>query len=406
MTRQILDRSKLQGESIELFRAAIKSPYTRDPYERRLTNFLNYVDLSPDEFVALGRKDPTSIEKKVIAFIATQKARVEKGEITGATISNFLKAVRLLLEMNDVSLNWKKIRRILPRSRRYAVDRIPTLEEIRSILDVADLRGKALTLLFLSSGVREGSIEYFQVQDYSVIERDDKIAAGRLIVYRGEPEMYVVFITAEAVNALDKYIQFRKDHGEVIHRTSPLFRDKFDPIKGQYGHGKQHSKVKIIPMTPPAVRQYYNRLLFSIGIRSEKKRRHDFSVHGFRKWFKTRCEIGGMKPVNVETLLNHSTGISDSYYRPLESELFEEYLAVVEQHLSVSTENKLKTELEELRNIDKDREKMANATMNQISKELFEMGQRQLKLEQELEEWRRQKQKPDRSTTYQIQGVQ
>ena len=251
--------------------------------------------------------------------------------------------------MNDVSLNWKRIRRTLPRSRRYAIDRIPTLEEIREILDAADLRGKALTLLFLSSGVSEGAIEYFQIQDYSVIERDDKIVAGRLIVYRGEPEMHVTFITSEAVTALDKYIQFRKEHGETIHRTSPLFRDKFDPIKGRYGHGKEDATTNIIPMTPPAVRQYYNRLLFSIGIRSEKKRRHDFSVHGFRKWFKTRCEIGGMKPVNVETLLNHSTGISDSYYRPRESELLEEYLAVAEQHLSVSTENKFKTELEEVR---------------------------------------------------------
>jgi hypothetical protein len=48
--------------------------------------------------------------------------RVENQEITGATVSNFLKAVRLLLEMNDVSLNWKKIRRILPSARRYAQD--------------------------------------------------------------------------------------------------------------------------------------------------------------------------------------------------------------------------------------------------------------------------------------------
>jgi integrase len=279
--------------------------------------------------------------------------------------------------MNDVSLNWKRIRRTLPRSRRYAVDRIPTLEEIREILDAADVRGKALTLLFLSSGVREGAIEYFQIQDYSVIERDEKIVAGRLIVYRGEPEMHVTFITSEAVHALDKYIQFRKEHGETIHHTSPLFRDKFDPIQGRYGHGKQDSAENVIPMTPPAVRQYYNRLLFSIGIRSEKKRRHDFSVHGFRKWFKTRCEIGGMKPVNVETLLNHSTGISDSYYRPRESELLEEYLAVAEQHLSVSTENKFKSDLEELRKNNKEykekfkreteeREKMHNDFMAQI----------------------------------------
>jgi hypothetical protein len=47
--------------------------------------------------------------------------------------------------------------------------------------------------------------------------------------------------------------------------------------------------------------------------------------------------------------------------------------------------------LEEIRKIDKDREKMANASMNQIPKQLFEMTQRQLKMEQELEEWRWQK---------------
>ncbi|CAN5281071.1 hypothetical protein BH18THE2_BH18THE2_26500 [soil metagenome] len=176
------------------------------------------------------------------------------------------------------------------------------------------------------------------------------MVAGRLVVYRGEPEMHIVFISPEAVHALNKYIQFRRDHDEDIHPSSPLFRDKFDPIKGQYGHGKAISLVRVIPMTPPAVRQYYNRLLFSVGIRSEKKRRHDFSVHGFRKWFKTKCEIGGMKPINVETLLNHSTGISDSYYRPRESELLDEYLTIVD-HLSIRTESKLKNELEEMRKI-------------------------------------------------------
>jgi hypothetical protein len=49
-------------------------------------------------------------------------------------------------------------------------------------------------------------------------------------------------------------------------------------------------------MTGPAVRQYYNRLLFSIGIRRQRKRRHDFSVHGFRKFFKTKAEIGAGIP--------------------------------------------------------------------------------------------------------------
>ena len=298
MTGQVLDRSILQGDSIELFRAAIKSPWTRDPYERRLINFLNQVSLTPDEFVSLAKRDPSSVEKKVMSFISVQKKRVENKEITGATVSNFLKAIRLLLEMSDVNLNWKKIRRILPRARRYAVDRVPTIEEIRGIVDAADLRGKALTLVLLSSGIREGAIESSQVQDYSPIEKDGKLVAGKLIVYRGEPEMHTVFITPEAVFALQKYLEFRQTNSEDIKPTSPLFQDKFDPIKHQYGHGKSNSLEKIVPMTPHAVRQYYNRLLFSIGIRNEKKRRHDFSVHGFRKWFKTRCEIS-RKVINI-----------------------------------------------------------------------------------------------------------
>jgi integrase len=302
----------------------------------------------PDRFVAIAKKKPYSVEKMIISFISTQNSRAEKGEITTATVGNCLKSVRLLLEMNDVSLNWKKIRRILPRARRYAFDRIPTVEEINEIIEASDMREKALTLVFVTSGIREGSIEHLKVNDYTQIKREEKIVAGRLVIYNGDPDRYVTFITPEACYALDKYLDFRREHGEEIKKNSPLFRDKFDPIKGLYGHGKNNSKEVVIPMTGPAVRQYYNRLLFSIGIRNQRKRRHDFSVHGFRKFFKTKAEIGGMKPINVETLMGHSTGVSDSYYRPTESELLEDYLKIVD-HLTIKSESRLKTEVEKIK---------------------------------------------------------
>ena len=156
---------------------------------------------------------------------------------------------------------------------------------MREIIDAADIREKALTLVFVSSGIREGAIEQLRVGDYSNIQIDrEKTAAGRLVVYSGDPEQYTAFITPEACHALDKYLHFRREHGEQITKSSPLFRDKFDPVKGLYGHGKTNPNELNIPMTSPAVRQYYNRLLFSIEIRREKKRRHDFSVHGFRKF--------------------------------------------------------------------------------------------------------------------------
>lgn len=56
--------------------------------------------------------------------------------------------------MSDVQLNWKMIRGVLPRARRYALDRVLTLDELREILDAADIRGKALTPI-ITSKIRE-----------------------------------------------------------------------------------------------------------------------------------------------------------------------------------------------------------------------------------------------------------
>jgi hypothetical protein len=40
MAVKTVDRTFLEGQSVELFRAAIKSQATRDPYERKLIGFL------------------------------------------------------------------------------------------------------------------------------------------------------------------------------------------------------------------------------------------------------------------------------------------------------------------------------------------------------------------------------
>lgn len=113
--------------------------------------------------------------------------------------------------MNDAPLNWKKIKRVLPKTRRYALDMIPTIDEIQSIVEAADIRGKALTPVLISSGIREGAIEELKVGDYTHIE-----GIGRLAVYNGDPERYVTFISREACNALDKYLNFRTQHGTTL----------------------------------------------------------------------------------------------------------------------------------------------------------------------------------------------
>jgi hypothetical protein len=82
-----VDRSILHGEYIDLFRAAIKSPSTRDPYERPLINFLKMINLTPDAFIRLAKKDSSCTERKTISFISIQTSMARKGEISSGAVS-------------------------------------------------------------------------------------------------------------------------------------------------------------------------------------------------------------------------------------------------------------------------------------------------------------------------------
>jgi hypothetical protein len=100
-----IDRSLLQGQSFELFSAAIRSPATRDPYERKLLGFLERINLSPDAFVQFAKHNPSDVEKKISSLLSQDRLKIERREITAGTVNNWLKAVRLFVEMNDVVLN-------------------------------------------------------------------------------------------------------------------------------------------------------------------------------------------------------------------------------------------------------------------------------------------------------------
>jgi hypothetical protein len=62
----------------------------------------------------------------------------------------------------------------------------------------------------------------------------------------------------------------------------------------------------------------------------EGQKRHEWkTAHGYRKFFKSRAEQV-MKPINVELLIGHGSGISKSYWRPTEKEVLEDYLKAVD----------------------------------------------------------------------------
>jgi len=345
----IEQQSFKESNAYSLFVYAIRSQVTRDYYLRRLRIFFNHINLESDKtieercnyFADKGTKDPNWAFNCIVRFLQFQKERVEKEEITGATLRNFIKAIKLFCEMTDIPIQWKKITRGLPKIRRYADDRAPTIDEIQQLCEYPDRRIKGIVYTMASSGIRLGSWDYLRWKNIKPIERQGKVVAAKIIVYAGDDEEYFSFITPEAYYELDKWIIYRKDSGEKIDGNSWVMRQLWDTKEGYYHHGtiKNPEKLK-----SSGIKRLMEDALWTQGIRKKsqlKRNRYEFQTdHGFRKWFKTRCEMSGMKSINIEILMGHSIGISDSYYKLTEDELLTEYLKASD-YLIISDENQL-----------------------------------------------------------------
>jgi hypothetical protein len=61
--------------------------------------------------------------------------RVRRKELAVGTLKNYYRAAKLFFEMNDLTLNWKRITNGLPRAKNSSNDRAPTIEEIRKLVE-------------------------------------------------------------------------------------------------------------------------------------------------------------------------------------------------------------------------------------------------------------------------------
>lgn len=344
---------KNEGPNVtEIYYFALKSAVTRDKYRRRLENFFNFIEVRGESFEDKCNNFCEQSRLKgnewafnvILQFLKFHLERVNRKEITGSTIQNYVKSIKLFCEIADISVPWKKITRGLPRGRNYADDRIPTIEEIQKILDYPDRRIRAIIYTMASSGIRLGAWDYLKWGNVRPITQEDEIVAAKIIVYAGEDEQYFSFISKEAYMALKKWMEYRERSGESVTEHSWLMRDLWD-TQINCGTGFITRPKKL---AASGIKRLIERAIWSQGLRRKLesgKKRHEFqAIHCFRKWFKTRCEIAGMKPINVEILLSHSVGISSSYDRPTETDLLEDYLKVSDL-LTFDKQEKIKKDL-------------------------------------------------------------
>jgi transposase len=94
-------------------------------------------------------------------FLGFHKERIRRKELAAGTLKNYFRAAKLICEINDLTLNWKKIKRV-SKSKNSSNDRAPTVEELRKLVEHPDRRIKPIVYAMASGGFRLGSWDYMR----------------------------------------------------------------------------------------------------------------------------------------------------------------------------------------------------------------------------------------------------
>ncbi len=115
---------------------------TKKKYIGKIQNFLELVGMqgSIDDkadalFLQIKENDANWLSGIMIQYLQYHKERAEKGEIAYSTLRNYYKPLKLFLETNYIILPWKRLTRRMPRGRKFADDRAPTLNKIQKQIE-------------------------------------------------------------------------------------------------------------------------------------------------------------------------------------------------------------------------------------------------------------------------------
>jgi hypothetical protein len=125
-----------------------------------------------------------------------------------------------------------------------------------------------------------------------------------------------------------------------------------------------------------AIKRILERGLWSQGLRKtleEGEKRHEYkAAHGFRKFYKTRTEQV-MRPLNVEITLGYNIGLSGSYYKPTEKEIFQDYLKAIDLLTINNNQKILEKQIDELKEKSQDNEYVVKAKLHEKDEQIKEL---------------------------------
>jgi integrase len=164
----ITEKEITRQNPVYSFMYALNSSEARRQYPKRLKMLFDFLNLSgsleeqANKFLDKARQNIQWSQDSIMKFLNYHKERVRRKELAAGTLKNYYRAAKLFCEMNDLTINWKRISKGLPRAKNSSNDRAPTLEEIRKLTEYPDRRIKPIVYAMASGGFRLGVWNYLR----------------------------------------------------------------------------------------------------------------------------------------------------------------------------------------------------------------------------------------------------
>jgi hypothetical protein len=357
--------------------------------------------MSTEEIVSKYRGsngiETMKFQQMVEDHVLLLQTKISNGEITATTGQTMIPPIKLLCEMNDIILNWRKINRLLPRADRNASDDAYTREQIKKMLQYSDLRAKIAILFMSSGGMRLGG--FISLTDGTINpiydDKNNKLIAAHVTIYKGTDEEYDTFVSPEAFRVYEEYRNLRIKFGEQITKNSPILLKRFDISPD----GNTARIDNSGPIALSTVAGIMRTVAYKAGVRevSENyKGRYNIKIaHGFRKFFsttlssiKTRDGRAAIDFIKKEWLLGHALrtihSLEENYNRSDRIKLLQpEYQKAIKE-LTISDEERLQVEVKDLQT-DLSNMKSVSVELREKDKQIQDLMKKQDEMEKKFQ---------------------
>ena len=234
MKQQIRQKLLLEDPTVKRWYENLKakSEITADNYLRNFGLWLEWLNLTEEKLTELAKEDYTALKN----LISDQIRRKENEGKAGSYISTSLKPMLSFLKFNNITIHLQINIKNENRNLTTENERIPTKDELSTILRSTDTRGRLEIALMAFSGLRPETLGSYKGTNGLKLSdiKDLEIVKGKIefkkipaeITVRPElskaRHQYLTFLSEEGCKYMTEYLNERINSKEKISGESPL----------------------------------------------------------------------------------------------------------------------------------------------------------------------------------------